>query len=221
MDCVHKTVLAFVIFLLLGVPADYTEGMANVNKKESLGAKTIVPPSPVWIIGTYDKEGKPNMMTASWVGVCCSKPPCVAISLREATHTHGNIKENKAYTVNIPSEELASVAAYAGTVSGRDTDKFEVTGMTPVESELVNAPYVDEFPLIIECRLLKIIEIGLHTMFIGEIMDVKSDKSILGKNGTPDPGKLKPLIFNYGGWGFFGIGDQIGGVTELARQAKK
>ena len=63
----------------------------------------------------------------------------------------------------------------SGIASGRDVDKFAVTGLTPVKSELVDAPYAAEFPVVLECRLLHIVEIGLHTQFIGEIIDVKAD----------------------------------------------
>ncbi len=220
MHLITKLCACLVTALLVGA-AVYGSEEERENVKTSLGARTIVPPSPVWVIGTYDSDGRANMMTASWVGICCSKPPCVAVSLREATYTHGNIKENGAYTVNIPSEGLAPVAAFAGTVSGRDLDKFEATGMTPVKSELVNAPYIDEFPLVVECKLLKIVEIGLHTMFIGEIVDVKADESVLGENGTPDPERLEPFVFGYGGWGFYSTGGQIGSVPDLARRYKE
>jgi len=195
--------------------------VAGAGGKISLGAKTIVPPSPVWVIGSYDAEGKPNMMTASWVGVCCSDPPCVTVSLREATYTYGNIKQSGAYTVNIPSEELAAVAAFTGRVSGRDRDKFAATGLTPVRSELVNAPLVREFPLTVECKVIKTIELGLHTMFIGEIMDVKADSSILGGKKTPDPAKLNSFIYSVGGWGFYRVGEHIDSVGKLADEIEE
>ncbi len=73
--------------------------------KQSLGAKTILYPTPVVVVGTYDKQKKPNMMTVGWVGICCSKPPCVAVSLRKATYTYSNIVERGAFTVNVPSEK--------------------------------------------------------------------------------------------------------------------
>ena len=64
--------------------------------KKSFDAKTLIYPTPVWLIGTYDKSGKPNAATIAWGGVCSSKPPCVAVSLRGVTYTHGNIMERKA-----------------------------------------------------------------------------------------------------------------------------
>ena len=115
------------------------------SMKKSLGAKTLVYPTPVFVVGTYDKEGKPNVMTASWGGICCSQPPCVAVSLRKATYTHGNILARKAFTISIPSEDHVQQADYFGLVSGRSGDKLAATKLTPVRSELVDAPYVKEF----------------------------------------------------------------------------
>jgi flavin reductase (DIM6/NTAB) family NADH-FMN oxidoreductase RutF len=180
--------------------------------KKSLGAKTIVYPVPVWVIGTYDKEGKPNVATIAWGGICCSQPPCVAISLRKATYSHGNIVEKKAFTVNVPSEKYLKEANYFGTVSGRDVDKFSESGLTSIKSELVDAPYVKEFPLVLECKLIHTIELGLHTQFIGEIMDVKADELVLGDKGTTDIEKIKPIIFAPDGAGYYGIGKSLIGV---------
>ena len=92
--------------------------------KKSLGAKTLIYPTPVWVVGTYDNEGKPNVMTAAWGGVCCSQPPCVGVSLRKATYSFGSIMERKAFTVNVPSDAHVREADYFGIASGRDSDKF-------------------------------------------------------------------------------------------------
>jgi flavin reductase (DIM6/NTAB) family NADH-FMN oxidoreductase RutF len=110
---------------------------------------------------------------------------------------------------------------YFGSVSGKDVDKFAASGLTPVKSDLVNAPYVREFPLVIECKLLQTVELGLHTMFIGEIVDVKADESILNAAGTPDLTKLKPFLFAPGNSDFYGIGASIGSMEELGKPLKK
>jgi len=191
------------------------------NGKTSLGARTVIIPTPVWVIGSYDKEGKPNVMTSSWVGVCSSKPASVMTCLRGATYTFGNIMERKAFTVNIPSESFIHEAAYVGRVSGRDVNKFEKAGLTPVKSALVDAPYIKEFPLIIECRLKQTVELGSHTMFIGEIMDVKADPSILSEEGAPDMEKLKPFVYSPGSARFYGIGKSLGDVSNLAKEKEK
>jgi flavin reductase (DIM6/NTAB) family NADH-FMN oxidoreductase RutF len=186
--------------------------------KKSLGAKTLVYPLPVWVIGTYDKERKPNAATIAWGGICCSQPPCVGISLRKATYSYGNIMERKAFTVNVPSEKYVKETDYFGTVSGKDVDKFSESGLTSVKSELVDAPYVKEFPLILECKLIQTIEIGLHTQFIGEIMDVKIDELALGKNGLTDIEKLKPVIFAADISSYYGIGKCLGKAFSIGKK---
>jgi len=99
--------------------------------KKSFGAKTLIYPTPVWIIGTYDKSGKPNAMTIAWGGVCSSQPPCVAVSIRSATYTHGNIMERKAFTVNVPSASHVKFADYFGLVSGGQLINFPQPGAQP------------------------------------------------------------------------------------------
>ena len=178
--------------------------------KKSLGAKTLLFPTPVLMVGSYDKEGNPNLMTAAWGGICCSQPPCVAVSLRKATYSYASIVESKSFTIGIASEGTMVEADFAGITSGSDVDKFAVAGLTEVRSKVVYAPYADEFPLILECRLLHTLEIGLHTQFIGEIIDVKADGAILGEDGLPDIGKIKPLIFDTGHRGYHGVGPLLG-----------
>jgi len=185
--------------------------------KKSLGAKALVFTTPTWIIGTYDKNGKPNAAAVAWGGVTCSKPPCVGISLRKATYSYWNIMDKKAFTVNIPSEKHVKVADYFGIVSGKNEDKFAKTGMTPVKSELVDAPYIEEFSLILECRVINTIEIGLHTQFIGEILDVKSDESVIGKDNLPDIEKIKPILYDPEVRTYHGIGKYLGDAFSIGR----
>lgn len=185
--------------------------------KKSLGAKTLVYPTPVFIVGTYDNEGKPNVMNAAWGGICCSQPPCVAVALRKATYTYGNIMAKKAFTVSIPSEEYAQQADFFGMVSGSKEDKFARSGLTPVKSDLVDAPYVKEFPLNLECKVIQTIEIGLHTQFIGEVLDVKVDESVLGEGGAADIEKVKPMLYAPDTRQYYGVGRKIGRAFSLGK----
>lgn len=188
--------------------------------KKSIGARTIVHPTPVFVVGTYDKEGKPNVMTAAWGGICCSVPPCLSVSLREATYTYHNILEHQAFTVSIPSEEYVKEADFFGIASGRDVDKFQATGLTPLKSEVVDAPYVEEFPFVLECKLLQSVEIGGHTQFIGEIMDIKVDEDVI-KADDPFVEKIKPLIYSPDDLAYYGVGNYVGKAFSLGKQVKK
>jgi len=174
--------------------------------KTSIGAKTLLFPTPVLMVGTFDEEGKPNLMNAAWGGICCSQPPCVAVSLRKATYSYAAIVERKAFTVGIACESRVVEADFIGMASGRSVDKFAVAGLTAVRSELVDAPYAAEFPVVLECRLLQTVEIGLHTQFIGEILDVKADSGVLGDDGLPDIMKIRPLVYDTAHKGYHGVG---------------
>ena len=187
--------------------------------KHSLGAKTIIYPTPVLVIGSYNRDGSANAMTAAWGGIACSKPPCVSISLRAATASHGNIKEHQAFTISLPGETNAAQADYFGLVSGRDHDKFADLGVTAVRSELVDAPYVGEFPLVLECKVVAVHELGIHTQFIGEILDVKADESVLAEDGSIDLALLKPILFAMGEQCYYGVGERVGKAYAIGRDA--
>ncbi len=185
--------------------------------KKSFGAKTVAFPNPVWCIGSYDAQNRPNLMTVAWGGICCSKPPAAAISLRKATYTYGNIMAKMAYTINIPSVEYIKHADYVGMVSGKREDKFQATGLTPVKSDLVDAPYVAEFPMILECKVIHTYEIGLHTQFIGEILDVKVEQNALNDSGLPDMNKVAPFVYGSEVQTYHQIGEEIGRAFKIGK----
>ena len=186
--------------------------------KRSLGAKTLICPTPTWIVGSYDKQGRPNGMAVAWGGICSSDPPCVAVSLRKATYSYGNLLQRRAFTVSVPAESQVRAADYFGLVSGRDTDKFAATGLTPVRSDLVNAPYVAEFPLVLECSVVQVFELGLHTQFVGRILDVKADEATLGADGLPQIDKVKPIVFSPGNRLYYGVGGALGHAFAVGKE---
>ncbi|MBU0984217.1 MAG: flavin reductase family protein [candidate division Zixibacteria bacterium] len=188
--------------------------------KKSLGPKTIAYPTPVWLVGSYDSNNKPNVMTVAWGGICCSNPPSVGISLRKATFTYGNIVERQAYTISIPSIDRVREADYFGMASGRKENKFEATGLTAVRSDLVDAPYVDECPVVIECRLAHSFEIGLHTQFVGEIIDIKADQEVLGTKGLPDIAAIRPFIYAPQDGSYYAVGECIGQAYKIGKEFK-
>jgi flavin reductase (DIM6/NTAB) family NADH-FMN oxidoreductase RutF len=189
--------------------------------KKSLGAKTILYPTPVLVVGTYDTQNNPNVMTAAWGGICCSSPPCLAVALRKVTYTYGNIVHQEDFTINIPAEEHVRYADYFGLVSGKNVDKFAATGLTPVKSTLVNAPYIKEFPLILECKLLQKLELGLHTQFIGEILDIKADAGALDHKGQLDIEKVKPILYAPEANKYYGTGALLGNAFSLGREVQR
>lgn len=164
--------------------------------KISIGAKDIIFPTPVFIVGTYCDNGKPNAMNVAWGGICSSNPPCIAISIRKQRCTYENILKRRVFTVNIPSVKHINEADYFGMASGKTEDKFKATGLTPVRGDVVDAPYIKEFPFNIECKVINIVPIGEHMQIIGEILDIKVDDEFISDRGLPDIDKIKPLLFD-------------------------
>jgi flavin reductase (DIM6/NTAB) family NADH-FMN oxidoreductase RutF len=188
-------------------------------KRVSIEPHTILHPHPVLLVGTFGTDGRPNLMNAAWGGICCSDPPCVAVSLREATLTYHNILEAKAFTIGIPSRRHVEVADYVGIVSGRRRDKFRDAGLTPVRSDRVNAPFAAEFPFSLECRLFQHHKLGLHTIFIGEIVGIQADEDVLGPEGLPDIEKTQAIL--WGGFGsnhYFAVGEKLAQAFSVGKK---
>lgn len=189
--------------------------------KRSLGPGTWLYPTPVFVVGTYDADDKPNVMTVAWGGICCSKPPCVAISVRKATYTYASLVERRAFTISLPREDQLAAADFFGVASGRDTDKFAVAGLTPVRSGLVDAPYVEEFPFVLECKIVHVAELGLHTLFAAEIMDVKVDETCMDERGRPTASLMKPVWWGPSENRYYGTGEDLGKGFALGRVFEK
>ncbi|MBU0514284.1 MAG: flavin reductase family protein [Proteobacteria bacterium] len=186
--------------------------------KKSLGPKLLGLPAPAWVVGTYGPDEKPNAMTVAWASIFCSAPPCVGLSIGQRHYTHENILARRAFTVNVGSDRYVKEIDYFGLVSGRDADKFSVTGLTPVRSEKVDAPYVAEFPLVLECVVYEEHDAGWTTYFVGEIRDVKADEDVLGENGLPELGKVRPLIYGSGVRQYHCLGDHLAPAYSIGRE---
>jgi flavin reductase (DIM6/NTAB) family NADH-FMN oxidoreductase RutF len=153
-------------------------------------------PLPVFLVGTYDQEGQPDVMVAAWGGICSSDPPSIAVSIRPSRQTYRNLMAKKEFTVSIPSDAITAMADFTGIASGADIDKFARTGLTPERAEKVDAPGVKECPVVLECRVTAVHDLGAHTQFVGEILDVKIDPSVISPDGKPDLAKIRPLGFD-------------------------
>jgi flavin reductase (DIM6/NTAB) family NADH-FMN oxidoreductase RutF len=124
----------------------------------------------------------------------------------------------KAFTISLPSEANAAQADYIGVVSGREHDKFAELGLSAVRSDLVDAPYVGEFPLVLECTVTSVHELGLHTQFVGEVLDVKVDEAVLGADGAIDLAQLAPIMYMMGAGGYYGVGEFVGKAYSIGRE---
>ncbi len=165
--------------------------------KQSIGAQPVVYPLPVFVVGTYDPAGRPHAKVATWGGISASDPPAIAVSIRPSRYTYRNLMEKREFTISIPPVRFMAEADFFGMADGGETDKFAATGLTPVRSTLVDAPFIREFPLVLECSVIHRSERGSHVQFIGKILDVKADEDVLGADKRPLLARINPLGFDW------------------------
>ena len=188
-----------------------------MEDKRSLGARTLLFPTPALVVGSYDADDRPDVMTVAWGGICCSKPPSVMVSIRPSRLTYANIMLHRAFTVSVPGAAHVREVDYIGQVSGRDADMFAVTGLTPVPAGSVHAPYVGEFPVALECRVTHVVDLGAHTLFVGEILDVKADATALDSEGKLDIEAIGLVTYIPGLERYFGLGPSLGKAFEVGK----
>ncbi len=177
--------------------------MSRVN----YGAKPLMLPQPVLIIGTYDENGVPNAMNAAWGITTDFKVITISLSDHKTTD---NLKVKKAFTVSMATEDFVVACDYVGIESGRKVpDKFDKAGFHATKSEFVDAPLIDELPMALECRV-KSFEDGI---LIGEIVNVSADESVV-TNGNVDPKKLKPITFDPCNNTYVALGDVVGNAFK-------
>ncbi len=178
-----------------------------MSGKIDLVGGLVLAPVPVVLVACAHEELGTNLLTIAWCGVDCSKPPIIHVSIRPDRFSYRMIKESGSFTVNLPTIDMVDKVDLCGTVSGADGDKFERAGLTAVPAKLVKAPLVAECPVNIECELVKIEPLGIHDMFLGEIVARHIDESV-SDGGRADWSRI-PLI-SYIDGEYWSLGERIG-----------
>jgi flavin reductase (DIM6/NTAB) family NADH-FMN oxidoreductase RutF len=179
--------------------------------KQQWKPSTILNPVPVVMVTCSDSEGKPNIITLAWAGTVNSEPPMVSISVRKERLSYEMIKSRGEFVINLATRELCASTDYCGVKSGREIDKFQALGLTPVKASKVGVPLLKESPVNIECIVRQRIELGTHDMFISEIVAVNVDEALIDKNGKLRLDKADLICYSHGQYwslekplGFFG-----------------
>ncbi len=184
--------------------------------KKLLGSNPYLYPMPLVLIGST-VAGRPDFMPAAFVGIVNFKPPMVGCGINTAHATSKGIAEHKAFSVNIPSENLLIKADYCGLTSGAKEDKSRLFKVFYGKTK--DAPLVDECPVCIECTLHQSIPLGLDTLHIGNIVEIHCEESVM-TDGQPDILKIKPFTFTFPDKGFYSIGKRIGTGWSSGRMYK-
>jgi len=155
-----------------------------------------------------DAAGKPNIITLGEVfNLSVREPVIVGIAIAPQRYSHELISAQGEFVVNLPPASLFSKVLACGQCSGRDTDKFETIGLTPLPAAEVKPPLIAECIVNIECRVLKIESIGDHDLFQGEVLAVHLSPEIVNGEGAVDPAKLSTVVMT--GHGFFDLGQVL------------
>ena len=185
--------------------------------RKNFGAKPFLYPQPVLIIATYGEDGTPDAMNAAWGGISDSNQ--IAMYLSASHKTVKNILSRKAFTVSMADADQVVECDYVGIVSGNDVpDKLEKAGLHSVKSEFVDAPLIEELPMALECKFISFDEES--ELLLGEIINVCADERILREDGTIDPQKLKPIIFDAANHDYLVVGGKVGNAFEDGKALK-
>jgi len=174
-------------------------------------ASTVFAPQLVSLITTLDRAGQPNVATFAWVTSTSHDPELIAVSVSEARYTHECLTDE--FVVNLPTKDLVEQVWAVGTLSGRNKNKFQVAGLTPIPSVVVKPPRIAECLTHIECRIVDTLETGDHTIFIGKVVAKSADFDAI-KNGALNE-HVEPL-FHLGGTKFLSGRERID-VNKLAK----
>lgn len=155
-------------------------------------------PCPVVLVTCVDSNGMPNIITLAWNGIACSDPPTLSLGIRPHRYSYKLIEASGEFVVNIPTEEILRATDFCGMVSGKNVDKFSASGLTPESSEKVKPPLIRECPVNIECEVKKKVSIGVHDLFLGQVVCVHVDQENLDKDGGIDFSKISPIVYNQG-----------------------
>lgn len=184
--------------------------------RKNFGAKPILYPQPVLIIGSYDENGTPDAMNAAWGGI--SEADEISICLSAEHKTVRNILLRKAFTVSMATLETLVPCDYVGIVSGNDVaDKLARAGLHAVRSEFVDAPLLEELPMALECTLLHYDEESCR--MVGRIVNVCAEERIL-TDGKIDPSKLRPITYDGMNHAYYVLGERVGDAFQAGTALK-
>ncbi|MBW2064873.1 MAG: flavin reductase family protein [Deltaproteobacteria bacterium] len=185
-------------------------------EKVKLGPSTLLYPMPAVLVGAV-VEGKPNFMTAAWCGIASHKPPAISVALYRERYTLRGINDKGTFSINIPSSDMAEEVDFCGIYSGKKRDKSEV--FETFFGSLKTAPLVSKCPVNIECKVIHTLDLGSHTLVIGEIVETFVSKECV-THGNPDPGKIDPLIYTSKAQVYQRLGEVVGKAFSVGKNYK-
>ena len=176
-------------------------------------------PLPVVLVSCGDAE-ESNLITVAWVGTVCTNPPMLSISVRPSRYSYDIIKRTGEFTVNLTTASMCNATELCGVRSGRDHNKWDATGLTPIPGVAVSCPAVEQSPVNIECKVRQIVPLGSHDMFIAEVVNVMADEAYINpETGAFDLGAADLITYSHGK--YYGTGPLLGHFGFSVRKKTK
>jgi len=180
--------------------------------KTKIGPKNCLYPMPTVLVGVM-VNGKPNYITISHIGIMDMKN--ISISVNQEHYSCAGIKENKAFSINIPTEKMVEKADYCGLVSGDRTDKAKL--FETFYSEKLNVPMIKECPANMECRLVKTLNFPDHDIYIAEIIETYCNEEYV-KDGEVGIEKINPILFILNSRSYFKLGEKVADAWSIGEK---
>ena len=175
--------------------------------RRSFKAGALTAPLPPVMVTVGDMESS-NVLTIGWTGILSTIPPRTYISVRPERYSYKLLKATGEFVINLTTCDQARTVDYVGIYTGAKVDKFKECHLTKIQSKEVKAPTIEECPLALECRVIEVIPMGTHDVFIADIVSVSCDESLLDGNGKIRFDKAGLLAYAHGE--YFALGEKVG-----------
>jgi flavin reductase (DIM6/NTAB) family NADH-FMN oxidoreductase RutF len=180
--------------------------------KVKLGVRNFLYPMPTTLVGAL-VNGKPNFVTVAHVGIM--EMTSISLGMNKSHYTNQGIKENKTFSVNLPSVSMVRETDYCGLVSGKNEDKSVL--FTTFYGVLKTAPMIEQCCVNMECELVKVVDFPSHDVFVGRIVEAYCDEQVLS-GGAVDVGKVQPLLFVMNDRSYWRVGARVAGAWDVGRE---
>jgi flavin reductase (DIM6/NTAB) family NADH-FMN oxidoreductase RutF len=163
-----------------------------------------------------DEDGKPNVCTVAWNTRIARK--IVLIAVWQKNYTEKLLRLYGDFVINVPDVKILKAVHFCGRYSGRDVNKFEATGLTPLPAKKVRGVLINECIVNVECKGIGSLNLPLvdHTLFIGEIVAVHVDPEYYNDETGYLEFEKSDLLIEGSDYSYLKVGDEVA-LQELPR----
>ena len=176
-------------------------------KKVKWPAGAMIAPVPAVLVTSGDMD-KNNVMTVAWTGILNTIPAKTYISVRKERYSYDLIKKSGEFAINLTTKDLVKATDFCGVRSGKDMDKFKVMNLTRQEANEIKCPIIGESPVVLECRVTDVVELGSHDMFVADILAVDVAEKLIDDKGRLALEKADLIAYCHGE--YFSLGEKLG-----------